>query len=106
MIPRKQPRSALATKTEKALDALVRKDYLRVTGLALRRSALATSKLVSRDRAKTEKELDKLCTKLVVHLRDHGICQRCGSPGKTRGVQWCHVFTRGYKRLSGSQTIR
>ena len=67
--------------------------------IARKRSARATSRIVVRDRTRIEKHLDDLCRKLVVHLRDHGYCQRCGSSGKTRGVQWAHVFVRNYKRL-------
>lgn len=40
------------------------------------------------------RRLKDLCRFYVVLIRDRETCQRCGSRGITRGVQWCHVLSR------------
>jgi hypothetical protein len=42
-------------------------------------------------RKKVEKELDKLCSKIV---RSKGACEKCG---RKTNLQCAHIFTRSYK---------
>lgn len=51
----------------------------------------------SPERAKIEKDLNRLCRYLVVELRDKNTCQRCGAT--TGKIDWAHIFTRNHKRL-------
>lgn len=43
-----------------------------------------------------DKELDALCRRLVVELRDNNTCQRCGANER---IQWAHIHTRRVKSL-------
>lgn len=40
-------------------------------------------------------ELDNLCRELTF-ARDHHRCMKCGKPNR---LQWCHVYSRRYRRL-------
>lgn len=50
-----------------------------------------------RARAVSERELNHLCRRLVVELRDKSTCQRCGATAATHQIQWCHVLRRHWK---------
>jgi hypothetical protein len=50
-----------------------------------------------------ERELDALCRRLVVELRDRNTCQRCGKRAEQSKIDWSHVVTRGAKSIRWSE---
>ena len=66
-----------------------------------RRTGLRRSRLRPADRGreqrKLEKELDALCRRLVVEIRDKNTCQRCGKNAAQSKIDWSHVVSRAAK---------
>lgn len=46
-----------------------------------------------------ERRLNALCRRLVVVVRDHNTCQRCGSSGQDSQIHWAHVQNRQAKSI-------
>lgn len=68
----------------------------RKTRLKPRRFAISDPRLLQRQQ---EKELDGLCRRLVVEVRDRNVCQRCGARAESSQMHWSHVVTRGAKSI-------